>query len=286
MPRFLSALLLLAAAPAFAEPLLYHVKDSDSELWLLGSVHALRSDDWRDARIEAAYRDAERVTLEVNPAELDPAHLARVALPLARNAKGDLADLFSEDEYARLRNHFASLGVNINDVRAFEPWFVALQVFALHLAKSGYAGVQGVDRHFAARAVADGKLTVGLETAEEQFRLFDSLPLETQKAFLLDAVDSGERFQEEMDRIVGAWQRGDEAALAKLLADEFDADPVLRDVLLDARNSRWLEDIEQMLRETGDTLVIVGALHLVGDTGLVTLLDSAGYDVEKITSVE
>lgn len=289
MPRSacLIAYLLLFASPASAAPLLFHVADADSELWLLGSVHALRGDDYPlDERIESAYRDAERVVLEVNPAELDPAHLARIALPLARQVDGeDLADLFSADEYARLRKHVASLGMNIDDFRGFEPWFVALQVFALNLAKSGYVGAQGVDQHFAARAAADDKLTAGLETAAEQFRMFDSLPPATQKAFLLESVDSGERFREELDAIVAAWRHGDETALTKLVEEEFGADPLLRDILLDARNRRWLKDVERILREPGDTLLVVGALHLVGDAGLVKLLRQQGYEVEKLGKV-
>jgi uncharacterized protein YbaP (TraB family) len=37
-----------------------------------------------------------------------------------------------------------------------------------------------------------------------------------------------------------------------------------------------------MLAGDEDTLVIVGALHLVGDIGLVELLRARGYSVERV----
>lgn len=284
MLRILPLLLLPFASNAVAAPLLYRVTDTDSTLWLLGSVHALRASDYPlDERIESAYRDAERIVLEVAPAELDPSRIAGVVLPLARY-QGDahLADAFTGEEYARLRSAMREIGVDIAQFRDYEPWFVALQVFALNLARSGYAGTEGVDLHFGTRAAADGKQTAGLETAAEQFGMFDSLPLETQKTFLLDSVAESGAFHDEMEAIVSAWRSGDDGALTRLLEKEFGDKPELRDTLLDARNRRWAESIESLLAAPGDTMLVVGALHLVGDTGLVTLLEQAGYTVERV----
>lgn len=276
--------LLTGAAPALAEPLLYRLADGNNTIWLLGSVHALTANDYPlDARIESAYADAERVVLEVSPDELNPAHIAQVALPLARYQGGQqLADAFNDAEYAKLRGYLETRGLDARQFSNFEPWFVGLQVFALNLAQSDYASAQGVDKHFAARALADGKQTGGLETAAEQFRMFDTLAIETQKAFLLESMNDSANFEQQLDEIVSAWRRGDEAALAGLLETEFGAAPELRDTLLVDRNQRWVPQIETLLESTGDSLVIVGALHLVGDKGVVSLLEEKGYELEKL----
>ncbi|HEX7047703.1 MAG TPA: TraB/GumN family protein [Gammaproteobacteria bacterium] len=280
----LITILLTGASPVLAEPLLYRLVDADNTIWLLGSVHALTANDYPlDARIESAYADAERVVLEVSPDELNPAHIAQVALPLARYQDGQrLADAFNDVEYAKLRGYLEARGLDARQFSNFEPWFVGLQVFALNLAQSDYASAQGVDKHFAARALSDGKQTGGLETAAEQFRMFDTLPLETQKSFLLESMNDSANFEQQLDEIVSAWRRGDEAALAGLLETEFSAAPDLRDTLLVDRNQRWIPQIETLLESTGDSLVIVGALHLVGDEGVVSLLEEKGYDVEKL----
>lgn len=282
----LVSFLAFAAAPALGEPLLYRLDNGDTSVWLLGSVHALTAGDYPlDSRIESAYADAERIVLEVSPEELEPAHIAEVALPLATWDNGQhLADAFTDAEYATLRRYLETFGLDVRQFRNFEPWFVGLQVFALNLAQSGYASAEGVDRHFAARAQADGKLTGGLETAREQFALFDSLPRPVQKTFLLESIKDSKDFEKQLDEIVAAWRRGDEAALAALLETEFDEDPELRDALLVDRNRRWVPRIETLLDSPGDSLVIVGALHLVGHEGVVNLLEDEGYKVTQVKS--
>jgi uncharacterized protein YbaP (TraB family) len=58
--------------------------------------------------------------------------------------------------------------------------------------------------------------------------------------------------------------------------------PVSAKLLNEDRNRRWLPQIEALLAGDEDTLVIVGALHLVGDIGLVELLRARGYSVERV----
>ncbi|MEY2867045.1 MAG: hypothetical protein RIQ43_1071, partial [Pseudomonadota bacterium] len=50
------------------------------------------------------------------------------------------------------------------------------------------------------------------------------------------------------------------------------------------RNHAWLPQIQAMLDDeaSDDTMVVVGALHLLGDDGLVQLLRKKGYRVERL----
>ncbi|MBW3567799.1 MAG: TraB/GumN family protein [Proteobacteria bacterium] len=287
MSRLALLLGLLLAAPVSADPLLYRINDSDSTVWLLGSVHALRSSDYPlDEHIESAYRRADRVILEVDPAELEPAYIAGLMTSLARYENGKLSDAFSTEEFEHLQEQLATLGVDVHQLQPFEPWFVALQVFGLNLARNGFAHAEGVDSHYAARAAEDGKSTGGLETARAQFALFDNLPLETQKTFLSETVADSEDFRDEMTRLVENWRRGDTQALEQLIEDEFAHEPELRESMLDARNRNWVQPIIDFLDEPGETLVIVGALHLVGDEGVIELLREKGHEVERVANTE
>ena len=57
--------------------------------------------------------------------------------------------------------------------------------------------------------------------------------------------------------------------------------------LLDVdRNNAWLPQIEKRLTgsTSNDTLVVVGALHLLGSDGVVEKLRARGYRVERICS--
>ena len=53
-----------------------------------------------------------------------------------------------------------------------------------------------------------------------------------------------------------------------------------------ARNNAWVPKIEQRLTAPGtdDTLVVVGALHLLGPDGVVEKLRAKGYRVERVCS--
>lgn len=90
-------------------------------------------------------------------------------------------------------------------------------------------------------------------------------------------------------QLIVAWREGDEAGLARLAREGVDALPALDrfyDIVLGDRNRRWVRQLRPFLdgREHAgqQMLVAVGALHLVGEDNLVTLLREAGYRAEKV----
>jgi hypothetical protein len=85
------------------------------------------------------------------------------------------------------------------------------------------------------------------------------------------------------DELHAFWRTGDAEAIERLMVDELMAKtPVSGKLLNEDRNRRWIPQIEALLSGGEDTLVIVGALHLVGDVGLVELLRARGYSVERV----
>src|SRR3546814_152748 len=81
------------------------------------------------------------------------------------------------------------------------------------------------------------------------------------------------------------WRAGDaEAIWDEMGADMRDRYPKLYRHINVERNDAWVPKIEQMLAEPGtdDTLVVVGALHLLGDDGVVEKLREKGYEVERV----
>jgi uncharacterized protein YbaP (TraB family) len=62
-----------------------------------------------------------------------------------------------------------------------------------------------------------------------------------------------------------------------LLSDEYKTFPNLYRLLVSDRNKRWVPQIEKLLHGNQDYFVVVGALHLVGDGGLLELIRHDGY---------
>src|SRR3546814_1606500 len=83
------------------------------------------------------------------------------------------------------------------------------------------------------------------------------------------------------------WRAGDaEAIWDEMGADMRDRYPKLYRHINVERNDAWVPKIEQMLAEPGtdDTLVVVGALHLLGEDGVVEKLRAKGHAGDRICS--
>ena len=86
----------------------------------------------------------------------------------------------------------------------------------------------------------------------------------------------------DLNELVNAWRRGDENKLSSLLQKEMAGHEQFYDVLIYQRNKRWINQLTNLLENGDDNyLVAVGALHLVGDNGVVALLRKAGYKVSR-----
>jgi uncharacterized protein YbaP (TraB family) len=98
-----------------------------------------------------------------------------------------------------------------------------------------------------------------------------------QTRFLMITVSELPQLPQETQDVVAAWKAGDASRLNQLLSEEYKSFPRLYRVLVTERNRHWLPQIEKLLAQPQDSLVVVGALHLVGDGGLLELLRRDGH---------
>jgi uncharacterized protein YbaP (TraB family) len=279
--------LLGIAAPADARDrhTLWTVEGEHNTVYLLGSIHVLRAgDEGLPPVAEDAYDDAEQLVMEIDlddvvagdPVELLGAMQRMALLPEGESLRGVLgADYDAINERAR------EAGLDLALLDRFAPWFVAVTLLQLELAKRGFSPELGVEQMLAARAVADGKPIQGLETAEQQFAVLAGLPMPMQKRFLVMTLEDAAGLDAEIDELMRAWREGDSEALARLLSEEFDEFPELYKPLTEDRNRAWLGQLVGLLDDRDDYLVVVGALHLVGRNSVVDLLRQRGYEVQQ-----
>ena len=135
------------------------------------------------------------------------------------------------------------------------------------------------------RAREAGKEVVGLESAEENFDIFNGMPMEIQVSLLQTALD---HYHEETFGIprVQLYLDGDLAqsrALWKSALGRLDPESaqVLDDRLLNDRNQVMVERMVPLM-ERGSTFVGVGAAHLAGEEGMLRLLEQRGYRLERL----
>lgn len=293
-------LLLSAPAPAAADtppvPLLWKVSDADNSLYLLGSFHMLQPGDYPLSQdVDDAFGDAEEVLFEMSPAEMASPTLALEMGQAALRTDGTRLDSeLPPDVQERLRaweqRSSAALqaqGMVPGNLQLFEPWFVALTVSMVDMLQAGYQPDLGLDQHFARAAEAAGKRTAGLETAKQQIAFLDGMDHAEQLQYLSEVLDAAAEGNDEIRRLHAAWRGGDPEAVWELAGAEMQARyPKLYRHINVERNDAWLPGLEARLSAPGDddTLVVVGALHLLGEDGVVEKLRARGYRVERVCS--
>lgn len=288
-----------AAKPAASHspvPLLWKVSDKDNSLYLLGSFHMLRENDYPLSKdIDAAYADAEEVVFELPPEEMLSDTLGAQMAMAALRTDGTALDDDLPPALARkladwaTRNADGLRAVNMGPemLQMLEPWFASLIVTIVDARGAGFDSERGLDAHFGKRAKADNKRTQGLETGADQLAMLDGMTRAEQVQLLEESMDPKDGGPAALDALHGQWRTGDADALWKKMGVEFRGEyPALYKRINSDRNAAWTPELARRLDAPGtdDTLVVVGALHLLGEDGVVARLKAKGYKVERICS--
>jgi uncharacterized protein YbaP (TraB family) len=282
--QLLAAAWLLLVAPVGAHAddghhIFWEVKGKHNTVYLLGSVHMLKAaDSALPAEAMHAYVASKMLVMELDLNSAGAESLLESGTDLETLPEGQtLADAVGPQLYAQLLARAQPLGLEPEIISHFQPWFAALMVQQMELAKSGYDPAAGVDEQFALMAQGDHKPIIGLETMDEQLGFFAHLSIEQQRQFLRSTLEDAAGAQSESDAVVRAWQHGDTAKLEQLLREATHDSPELYRMLTTDRNRRWLPKITALLNGDDNCLVIVGALHLIGHDGVIELLQRQGF---------
>jgi len=280
MRRWLLIVGLLGCLDAQAQSPVWALKGAHNTVYLAGSVHLLKKDDTSlPPAFDRAYADAKTLVMEVDIDDVDSPEAQELILQKGMFADGTtLRDSIGEARYARVVAEATRLGLPAEGLQQFEPWALALTLTQLEYVQLGFDPDAGVERQLGRRAHADGKHIQGLETLAQQINILASLSKDDQAAFLDETVTEMHDADRETQQIVAAWRSGNAAKLAALMTEDFRNFPSLYFALVTERNRRWLPQIERLLKADQNYLVIVGALHLVGDGGLLQMTRAEGLE--------
>lgn len=282
----LAALFTLSATSLRADEAgpVWAVQGKSGTVYLAGSVHVLEAADAELPRgFGRAYAESERIVMELDMDGLDPMAAGAYLAEHAMLAPGvTLRSLLGPERYARIDADARELGLPLDSLQGLEPWAAALALTQVQLARLGLSAEHGVEQQIGRLAARDDKPLAGLETLQEQLGMLDGLSAADQIRFLELTAEEGETMEREIEHLMSAWRRSDVAALEHLLLDEYDRMPSLYGPLVSQRNRNWLPQIEALLARDDDTMVVVGAMHLVGPDGLLELLRERGYEAEKL----
>jgi len=269
-------------APA-GKSFLWKIHSGTKLVYLAGSVHALSADVYPlSPAFEQAFKASGTLVEEIDLGETEMLAAAPAILAKGMFLDGRRFDSVVSKETAALVNaRLKDSGLPVEMFQAMKPWMVMLTVAALDAQKAGLDPTLGLDKHFYDRAKADGKAVIGLETAESQIDRLDSMSSDLQEQMLRSSLSEADTAKNSLKTIVSAWRRGDSTSLEKTLLSDFTQYPAAYRSLIVERNNNWIPQIDACLARPQPCLVVVGAAHLVGPDGLLTLLQRKGYKIEQ-----
>ena len=283
--RTLLPLLLWLLLPlnAFADPAFYRISKGNEQHWLLGSIHAGKPSLYPlPDPVERAWQQSRALVMEVDMTHISQEQWQEMGA-ITRLVDGKtLKDHLPMDLYRRTLIAAGQNGLTEAMLAPLRPWFAAITLTQAALERTGYRGEFGVDQHFAKRANDGGKPIVGLETLLEQLGYLASVG-DNQTLMLESTLDELPDIQQGFDAVMTAWQNGDEATLINLLREEM-APPKLQawleQTLLAERNRNWVKKWPSLPNES---FIVVGALHLYGEHGLLALREQQGWRITPLT---
>jgi len=248
--------------------------------YLFGTMHILCAEDAKlSDSLKAAIHDCEEVYFEI---DLDDfAGMINSMKFMRMNDSKKLSDLLSKDDYTKVKSYFENHGgavLPFSMLERFKPLLISSLIEENDLDCETTNGMELV---IMKEARADDKKINGLETAEFQAGLFDSIPYENQARDLVNYIDSVDVYKKMTTDLADVYRRQDLGKIEELTVTGDATISNYLDLLLYGRNRRWADTLNSLLHQKS-LLIAVGAGHLPGEQGVINLLKKKGYDVLPI----
>lgn len=282
----LIGLLLAFASPLAAQSAVWKVTRGGQTLYLGGTIHVLRESDFPlPAEFDAAFAASRRLVFET---DLGRTRSGEMQLTIAEHglfSDGRTLDrVLAPSVWQAAQRHATRLGLPTESLRQMKPWLFAVTVTLLELQQLGIAS-EGVDLHYFNAASAAGKPTGELETFERHLEYIVNFGAGLDNEIVRKSLEDLDELPRIIAPLLAAWRAGDLAKLEDLLLREArEKFPATFRKLLTERNLAWLPQLERMLQSPEVEFVLVGAGHLSGREGLLTLLRSRGCRVEQFVA--
>lgn len=277
--------LAVSATPAYTQGLLWKIQPNQGQSnqsaasYLLGTIHV---DDERVTKfplaLESVLQQVDSVTLEM---QMDSATLAQASMAMFITEGPDLKERVGEALFTRAAQKMALRGVPEMMVLRMKPWAVSTAL-SLPIPTTGVF----MDKRIHSIALEQGKKVIGLETAEEQIAVFDTLTEAEQIVLLKETLDNYAQVPHMLESMIKAYIQRDLAQLERLNQEYMPkgSEQLMQRFmrhLVDERNVRMVKRMQGQLKR-GNSLIAVGALHLPGEHGILNLLAQQGYKISVV----
>ena len=247
--------------------------------YLFGTMHLLCAADAKlSDSLKYVIRFCDEIYFEIN---LDDMTGMIQSLKYMRmNNDKKLSDLLNENDYQKVKTYFDKQGslLPFSMLERFKPLLISSLIEESGLDCTATNGMELVIQR---EAHVQSKKIRGLETAEFQAGLFDSIPYEQQARDLVNYIDSSESYKKNTRALVETYRQQDLDKIDELTRTTDAGMTNYLDLLLYQRNRKWADSLNVLLGSR-PLLIAVGAGHLPGDQGLINLLKKKGFELTPV----
>lgn len=283
--RLFLLLLVLFVGRVSAQSMLWEVSGNELKQpsYLFGTYHILKDSYISKApAVRQAFDKSAGVVVETT---IDSAAMLSMAMKAMMPGK-NLKQLISPADYELVANEFKKMtGYDLAMFSMMKPIMTATTLSMAYTEKESdtlnrFTG-QPIDLFFASEGRKLNKTVTPLETMEQQMGfLFDHDPVEKQATDLVTMVKEKAGMQKAAGDLTRLYLKGDLDGLYKL-SQSFEDKYGDLSFLVTERNQTWMKRLPGLMA-TRPTFIAVGALHLTGPDGLITLLRKQGYQVKAV----
>lgn len=267
-------------------PLTFEICDDDNCIYLLGSIHL--GDDkitnfnkdymkyYNKSKYLAVELDTKNVNLDVSEFMLSP--------------QESLDDLIKEETKEKLTNFLTEKNSTIpyELLSMFKLGYIYDYLSLMNAMELGLVN-SGVDEYFLTLAHEENKEIIELETYEEQLSLLFDYSNEFYEKGINDTIDNYEEGKELLKNMYESYLKGNKEELEKLISEDNLSEEELTEeekeyqkALITDRNIKMTQNLENFLTENKDVFMIVGEAHVLGEGGIIDLLQGKNYKINIV----
>lgn len=268
----------VAATASGGKHCLWRVTSASAPVYLLGSVHALRNNDYPlPGVIDSAIQQSQQFFFEYDPKQDDA--LGRKLVAAAQYPNGvQIKGKIRPETYKYLMK-ITRGGMNL--WQHLKPWAIA-HFLLDHPGFERVSTAYGLDNYVEKKARARRRPMHGLETVDEHVAVFGGMSEIESEVYLLEALVFADQGPARYRATVAAWKTGDTQRLFSLEMPEIQDAPGLNPRFLDVRNARWIPKIEAAIKSGQPTMIVAGAMHFSGPRSVLVMLRARGHKIEQL----
>ncbi len=272
---------ILLSSSVFADGV-WKVSKGNQHFYLAGSIHLLGPEDYPlPPEYLIALKNSDNLLLETDLEQLSsPAGIQQLIAQNSYPSGENLLQQLSEPLARQLAEYCKKHNIPLEQISRFKPAFAAVMLTTTQLQAQG-ATAPGVDAYLQEEAKKAGKKVTGLESMQQHLAVLKDLNNSGAETLIKSTMEDLTDSNEDFDAMRKAWRNGDLEQLETLYLQDLKQYPAIYQTLIVKRNQAWVKQIAKT-HYTTPVFVVVGALHLAGNDGLVWQLRQQGYQFTKV----